>query len=222
MATRLEPKRHAKELYDRPDLFHGILSSDDGEEDVVIPGNNEYEAERILAQKTNRNGELLYLIKWKGHDQPQGHTWEPKDNISSRELLRDWRLTKRKQQRGTVLSFDLERWEGQVQEAKATAGIIDREMLSRLDRKEDNSLQTRQARRGSDYAVFYSSQGVGTVEEVDRRTTAQSSGYWSVPETTDFPMLLGHFGTDWHGIARFMTTKTHIMVSQTSSTSSLG
>jgi hypothetical protein len=46
----------------------------------------------------------------------------------------------------------------------------------------------------------------------DRRNTPQTSSYWSVPETTDFPALLKHFGTDWHGIAKFMTSKTHIMV----------
>ncbi|CZT48988.1 uncharacterized protein RSE6_09766 [Rhynchosporium secalis] len=46
----------------------------------------------------------------------------------------------------------------------------------------------------------------------DRRATQQTSSYWSVPEQTDFPALLRHFGTDWHGIAKWMTSKTHIMV----------
>ncbi|KAH7370893.1 hypothetical protein BKA65DRAFT_446052 [Rhexocercosporidium sp. MPI-PUGE-AT-0058] len=47
----------------------------------------------------------------------------------------------------------------------------------------------------------------------DRRTIPQqTSSYWSVPEQTDFPALLRHFGTDWHGIAKWMTSKTHIMV----------
>lgn len=43
----------------------------------------------------------------------------------------------------------------------------------------------------------------------------QISSYWSVPEQTDFPKLLSQFGTDWHGIAKHMTTKTHIMVYRT-------
>ncbi|KAE9362727.1 hypothetical protein N431DRAFT_433495 [Stipitochalara longipes BDJ] len=46
----------------------------------------------------------------------------------------------------------------------------------------------------------------------DRRNIQQTSSYWSVPEQTDFPALLRHFGTDWHGIAKWMTSKTHIMV----------
>lgn len=51
-----------------------------------------------------------------------------------------------------------------------------------------------------------------TAEGQDRRNLQQTSSYWSVPEQTDFPALLRHFGTDWHGIAKFMTSKTHIMV----------
>ncbi|KAH8781846.1 putative nuclear receptor corepressor 1, partial [Hyaloscypha finlandica] len=49
----------------------------------------------------------------------------------------------------------------------------------------------------------------------DRRNIQQTSSYWSVPEQTDFPALLRHFGTDWHGIAKWMTSKTHIMVYRT-------
>jgi hypothetical protein len=43
----------------------------------------------------------------------------------------------------------------------------------------------------------------------------QTSSYWSVPEQTDFPALLKCFGTDWHAIANFMTSKTHVMVCTT-------
>lgn len=46
----------------------------------------------------------------------------------------------------------------------------------------------------------------------DHRNIPQTSRYWSVPEATDFPAMLRYFGTDWHGIAKHMTTKTHIMV----------
>ena len=46
----------------------------------------------------------------------------------------------------------------------------------------------------------------------DRRNPQQTSSYWSVPEQNDFAPLLRHFGTDWHGIAKWMTSKTHIMV----------
>jgi hypothetical protein len=46
----------------------------------------------------------------------------------------------------------------------------------------------------------------------NQRNIIQSSSYWSIPEQTDFPALLRHFGTDWHGIAKFMTSKTYIMV----------
>jgi hypothetical protein len=49
----------------------------------------------------------------------------------------------------------------------------------------------------------------------DRRNPQHTSSYWSVPEQTDFPDLLRHFGTDWHGIAKHMASKTHIMVYHT-------
>ncbi|RKF64207.1 putative myb-like dna-binding domain-containing protein, partial [Golovinomyces cichoracearum] len=59
---------------------------------------------------------------------------------------------------------------------------------------------------------------VGTVtpSKIDlpqtQKNQQQTSSYWSVPEQDVFSALLGHFGTNWHGIAKFMTTKTHIMV----------
>lgn len=46
----------------------------------------------------------------------------------------------------------------------------------------------------------------------DRRASSTTSSYWSVPEQTEFPTMLAHFGTDWQAIAKFMGTKTHIMV----------
>lgn len=49
-------------------------------------------------------------------------------------------------------------------------------------------------------------------QHIDRRNANPTSSYWSVPEQTDFPALLQHFGTDWHAIAKFMASKTHIMV----------
>ena len=43
-------------------------------------------------------------------------------------------------------------------------------------------------------------------------TATQTSSYWSIAETTNFPTILEHYGSDWHGIAKFLTPKTHIMV----------
>ena len=44
-----------------------------------------------------------------------------------------------------------------------------------------------------------------------------TSSYWSVPESTDFPKMLDHFGTDWQAIASHMTSKTSVMVSDVDS-----
>jgi len=49
-------------------------------------------------------------------------------------------------------------------------------------------------------------------DQQERQNLQPTSSYWSVPEQTEFPELLRYFGTDWHGIAKHMTSKTHIMV----------
>ncbi|KAI8625493.1 hypothetical protein F5Y19DRAFT_266984 [Xylariaceae sp. FL1651] len=46
----------------------------------------------------------------------------------------------------------------------------------------------------------------------DRKSGAQPSSYWSVPEATEFPSLLRSFGSDWAAIAVHMRTKTAVMV----------
>jgi hypothetical protein len=38
------------------------------------------------------------------------------------------------------------------------------------------------------------------------------SSYWTVPEVTEFPAILAHFGTDWKAIAKHVKHKTHVMV----------
>jgi hypothetical protein len=50
-----------------------------------------------------------------------------------------------------------------------------------------------------------------------QRGNGLTSSYWSVPESNIFPQLLDYFGTDWKEIANHMKTKTHNMVSRSSS-----
>ncbi|KAH9207934.1 hypothetical protein DL95DRAFT_468197 [Leptodontidium sp. 2 PMI_412] len=59
---------------------------------------------------------------------------------------------------------------------------------------------------------YYHEDAVSSESRAPNINTQQTSSYWSVPEQTDFPALFKCFGTDWHAIANFMTTKTHIMV----------
>jgi len=42
----------------------------------------EYEIEAILDVKKASNGELVYLVKWKGFDDEDENTWEPEDEDS--------------------------------------------------------------------------------------------------------------------------------------------
>ena len=74
---------------------------------------------------------------------------------------------------------------------------------------------------GSNFEVMRQTPPYPAQERVDsatpmfedrRNIPQQTSSYWSVPEQNDFPALLRHFGTDWQGIAKHMTSKNHIMV----------
>lgn len=46
----------------------------------------------------------------------------------------------------------------------------------------------------------------------ERKQLSQASSYWSVSEANDFPHLLRAFGTDWSAIAKYMGSKTTVMV----------
>jgi chromobox protein 1 len=43
----------------------------------------QYEVEEILGKKLDKKGNISYLIKWKGYDNPEDNTWEPKKNCVS-------------------------------------------------------------------------------------------------------------------------------------------
>ena len=48
----------------------------------VLPVEEEYEVERILAEKTDENSERLYLVKWKGCDESE-NSWEPTEHLQN-------------------------------------------------------------------------------------------------------------------------------------------
>lgn len=207
MTTRTDREQEVEVTYDLAREYPlSAYSLDSGY------GFTPHTAEQIMAEKSSTYGERLYLIKWAGVNAPDNYTWEFKDKPWSQELLRDWKWTKQKQRQGYVPSFDVNTWERKIKKDREAAGVMEGEMLSRLDRKEDRSQQMLRGVLGPNYPPPNYVQEGDTIKESEKRDTAQISSYWSVPETTDFPVLLGHFGTDWHGIAKFMTSKTHIMV----------
>lgn len=46
-----------------------------------------YEVEKILDWTTDVNGDIFYLVKWVGYDDPKDHTWEPFENLDKCQLL---------------------------------------------------------------------------------------------------------------------------------------
>ena len=58
-----------------------------------------YRAIRIQQERINEENETEYLIKWTHRTEP---TWEPEENITYNKhsnLLKDWRIRKRKQRK---------------------------------------------------------------------------------------------------------------------------
>lgn len=46
-----------------------------------------YEVEKILNCITDDNGDIFYLVKWAGYDDPKDYTWEPIENLTNCQLL---------------------------------------------------------------------------------------------------------------------------------------
>jgi Chromo (CHRromatin Organisation MOdifier) domain len=53
---------------------------------VEVDGDEEYEAEAILDSRKFR-GQLQYLVKWSGYDDPNENTWEPAKHLLNAPLL---------------------------------------------------------------------------------------------------------------------------------------
>merc|ERR1719228_1684167 len=48
-------------------------------------GEEEYEGERILEKRVEKNGYTEYLVKWRNYEDPEENTWEPLDNLGEAE-----------------------------------------------------------------------------------------------------------------------------------------
>ncbi|CZR65319.1 uncharacterized protein PAC_15219 [Phialocephala subalpina] len=99
---------------DEPDLSRPFpttaqLSRDYGENKV-------YPVERILAEKVDR-GATYYLILWDGFPEARS-TWEPRKNILDPSILDAWRRRKLLEDSGKQPSFDLVKFEKEVQRLK--------------------------------------------------------------------------------------------------------
>jgi len=47
---------------------------------------DEYEVEKVLDKRINKNGEPEYLVKWKNFDDPADNTWEPMANLEGADI----------------------------------------------------------------------------------------------------------------------------------------
>ncbi|KAK5949744.1 hypothetical protein OHC33_009133 [Knufia fluminis] len=70
-----------------------------------------YEIERILAEKTNDEGEHVYLVKWDGYPDEEC-TWEPADHFDHPEALQEW--SDQKARGDTLDQYDVQRIQDQI------------------------------------------------------------------------------------------------------------
>jgi len=46
---------------------------------------DEFEVEKVLDKRTNKAGDVEYLVKWKNYNSPEDDTWEPRENLEGAE-----------------------------------------------------------------------------------------------------------------------------------------
>ena len=92
-----------------PGSGDGSDSSDGSDEDVYV-------VKRILAEG-GTDEERVFLIEWEGYDREEA-TWEPEDNVLSKETLKAWKEEKLRQREGLSQPLDTDEFE-RIQEEYA-------------------------------------------------------------------------------------------------------
>ena len=83
-------------------------------EETQVNSDKEYDVEKILAEQTDKDGTMHYLLKWEGYP-IHACTWETKDNIQSEALFREWEHDKRLAKQGQEPLFVLGDFEDAVE-----------------------------------------------------------------------------------------------------------
>jgi chromo domain-containing protein 1 len=93
----------------RPLVFDSGESSDNDsigtDSTAESVGLEEYPVEKILAERSHPEKGLLYLIKWEGYPLARA-TWEPQENVTTKQILQTWDELKARVKQGKAEAFD--------------------------------------------------------------------------------------------------------------------
>ena len=87
--SKSKPKRQPKNSLNKPSSSKS-LSKQRG----LIDGEDVYAVKRLLDKRTTSDGRIEYLVEWKGWSS-RYNQWEPKENIISSELIKDFENEKK-------------------------------------------------------------------------------------------------------------------------------